>query len=88
MLLGLFIQIGDGEVGAQRAKRLGAAPGDRLIIGNADDQSLLALERDLGFRKHRNGHDTLSRFVDDDGWLISSASVCCAIISSSSVGMT
>ena len=42
VFLGLFVQIGDGKVGAQRAKRLGAAPRDGLIVGDADDQSLLA----------------------------------------------
>jgi hypothetical protein len=62
VLLGLFVEIGDREVGAQRAKRLGAAPRDGLIIGNTDNQPLLALQRDLGFGKHRDVHDTLSRF--------------------------
>ena len=37
VLFGLFVQIGDGKVGPQRTKRLGAAPCDRLIVGNADD---------------------------------------------------
>ena len=50
MLLGFFIQIGDGQFGPERAKRLGATPGDRLIVGDADDQALAALERDLGLR--------------------------------------
>ena len=88
VLPGLFVQIGDGEVGAQRAKRLGAAPGDGLVVGDADDQALLALQRDLGLGKNRDVHDTLSRFWLGDCRFMSSASVCCAIISSSSVGTT
>ena len=51
VLLGLFVQIGDGEIGPERTKRLGAAPGDRLVVGDADDQPLLALQRDLGLRE-------------------------------------
>ncbi len=60
VFLRLFVQIGDGEVGPQRTKRLGAAPRDRLIVGDADDQALLALERDLGLGKNRDIHDALS----------------------------
>ena len=50
MLPGTLVQIGDGEIGSQRAKRLGAAPGDRLIVGDADDQSLLSFQSDAGIR--------------------------------------
>ena len=78
VLLGLFVQIGDGEVGAERTKRLGAAPCDRLIVGNADDQPLLAFERDLGLGKNRDIHDTLSRFWLGDCRFMSNPSVCCA----------
>ncbi len=88
VLLGLFVQIGDGKVGTERTKRLGASPRDGLIVGDADDQPLLALQRDLGLGINRDIHDTLSRFWFDDGRFMSSASVCCAIISSSSVGTT
>ena len=52
MLLGAFVQIGDGEIGPERTKGLGAAPGDRLVVGDADDQALLALQRDLGIGKY------------------------------------
>ena len=87
MLLGLVVQIGDREVGAQGPKRLGAAPRDRLIVGDADDQSLSSLQRNLGLWKYGNGHDALSRFgLAEEFRLHSSDKVCCAIISSSSVG--
>ena len=43
-----FVQIGHGELGAQGTKCLGAAPGDRLIVGNADHEPFLAIEK-LGF---------------------------------------
>src|SRR5439155_523033 len=51
------------------------------------DQALFALQRDLGIREYRN-HDTLSCLALDDGLFNSSDNVCCAIINSSSVGMT
>ena len=54
MLLGALVQIGDGELGAQGAKRLGATPGDRLVVGDADDQAFFALQRDLGLGKYGN----------------------------------
>ena len=51
--LGALVQVGDREIGAERAKALGAAPGDRLVVGDAGDQALAALERDDGSVKHR-----------------------------------
>ena len=39
--LRLVVQIGDGELGAEGTKGLGAAPGDRLVVGDPDDQPLL-----------------------------------------------
>ena len=51
--LGLFVEIGDRELRAERAKCLGAAPGDRMLVGDADDQAALAFEqRRLGERDH------------------------------------
>ena len=47
MFLCLFIEIGDGEVGSQGAERLGAAPGDRLLVGDADDQAFAPFEGTL-----------------------------------------
>ena len=41
----LVIEIGDGKVRAEGTKSLGAAIGDRLIVGDARDESLLALEQ-------------------------------------------
>src|ERR1044072_6532736 len=84
----LFVQIGHGKIGSQCAKRLCATPCDRLIVGDADDQPLLALQRNLGLGEYRDVHDTLSRSKFGDGRFMSSASVCWAIISSSSVGTT
>ena len=87
MLLCPFVQIGDRELRAQRPKRLGASPRDRLIVGDADDQSLSSLQRNLGLWKYGNCHDALSRFgLEDECRLHSSDNVCCAIINSSSVG--
>src|SRR5262249_42747715 len=82
VLLCLLVQIGDGKLRAECAKRLGAAPGNRLIVGNADDQSLAALERDLGLGKYRDAHDILSRAWVDGSLFNSSDKVCCAIINS------
>ena len=48
IFLRLVVQIGDGQLRSQRAERLGAAPGDRLVIGDADDETFLAFEQ-LGF---------------------------------------
>ena len=87
MLFGALVQIGHGEIGPERTEGLGAAPGDRLVVGDADDQALLALQRDLGIGEYGN-HDTLSCLALDDGRFNSCDNVCCAIINSSSVGMT
>src|SRR6266481_387610 len=88
MLLRPLVQIGDRKLSSQRAKSLGAAPGDRLVVGNADDQSLASLERNLGLGKYGDVHDALSFAWVDGRLLHSSDKVCCAIISSSSVGTT
>src|ERR1700760_3956259 len=88
VFLRLFVQISYGQIGAERTKCLGAAPCDRLVIGDADDQALAALERDLGLGKNRDAHDVFSLAWVDGCLLDSSASVCWAIIDSSSVGMT
>ena len=53
MLPGAVVQIGDGELGPERAKRPGASPGDRLIVGDADDKTLLPLQGDLAIREIR-----------------------------------
>ena len=45
IFLRLFVQIGDRQIGAECAERPGAAPGNRLIVGNANDESLLAFEQ-------------------------------------------
>ena len=60
--LAFSFRVGDGKVGPQRTKRLGAAPCDRLIVGYADDQPLLAFERDFGFGINRDIYDTLLLF--------------------------
>ena len=87
MLLGPFVQIGDSEVRPEGPKRLGTSPCDRLIVGDTDDQSLPALQRNFGFWKYGDCHDALSRFKPEDEFRFhSSDNVCCAIMSSSSVG--
>src|SRR5262249_1928544 len=58
---GTLVKIGHSDIGAQGAQSACASPGDRVFVGNADDQRLLAFEGDLSFRKDRNVHDTLSR---------------------------
>ena len=74
--LGLVVEVGDRELGAEGAEGAGAAPGDRLVVGDADDQALLAVEQ---LRLHvGQGHAGLPI----------RARVWRAIISSSSVGTT
>ena len=41
--LGLVVEMGDREFRAGPAKRLGYAPGDRLIVGDADDERALVI---------------------------------------------
>src|SRR3954470_7103522 len=41
----LVVQIGDGDLGAQRAKRLGAAPGNGILIGDADNQAFFSFQQ-------------------------------------------
>src|SRR5712675_2318241 len=79
MLFRAIVQVGDGEISPERAKGPGAPPGDRLVVGDADDQTLFILQGDLGLREHGNIHDTLSRFALGDGLLNSNDSVCWAI---------
>src|SRR5215813_2437306 len=43
--------IGEGKLGALRRNRLGDAPGNRMIIGNAHDQSTLAFHQILHRRR-------------------------------------
>src|SRR5712671_2193220 len=88
MLFGTIVKIGDGEIRAQGPKRLSAAPSNRLIVGDPDDQTLSSFQGDLGFGIDRYCHDTLVCFWPEDLLFISSDKVCCAIISSSSVGTT
>ena len=49
---GLLVEVGDREVGAELAERLGAAVGDRAVVGDADDQRLGALQDGMGRRRH------------------------------------
>jgi hypothetical protein len=48
VFLRLVVEIGHRQLGPERPKRLGAAPGDRLVVGDADDETFLALKQ-LGF---------------------------------------
>src|SRR6476646_932041 len=60
MLFGFVVEIGDGEVCTQCAEGLCAAPGNGLVVGDADDETLFSFERDPRFRKDWNIHATLS----------------------------
>src|SRR5215212_1163320 len=72
--LGPGVEVGHRKIGTEAAKGLGAAPGDRALVGNAGDQAFAASEVDLGARDH--------------GRLLRSVRVWRAIMRSSSVGMT
>ena len=54
--LRLVVEVGDRELGAERAEGAGAAPGDRAVVGDADDQAPAALEqlRLRGGKGHRH----------------------------------
>src|SRR5262249_50013685 len=84
MRLRLFVEIGDGEIGAESVKSLGTPIGDRLIIGDAGDERFFALEQGQAGNVDHSGF-SLSVFAP---CARSTRSVCRAIISSSSVGMT
>lgn len=45
MRLGTFVQVGDGQFGALGPERLGDAVGDRLVIGDTNDECLLARKK-------------------------------------------
>jgi hypothetical protein len=42
--LGLVVEIGHRQLRPERPKRLGAAPCDRMLIGDADDEASLAFQ--------------------------------------------
>ena len=50
IFFGFVVEIGHGKFGAERAKGLGAAPGDGLFVGNADDKPSLAFQK-LSFHR-------------------------------------
>ena len=78
MGLRLLVEVGDRELGAEGAEGAGAAPGDRAVVGDADDQALLAFE-ELGLHGGE-GHARVLQATRARVWR--------AIISSSSVGTT
>src|SRR5437868_15457743 len=61
MFLCPVVQISDRQFRAKGPKRFRAPPSDRLIIGDADNETFSSLQRNLGFRKYWNAHDSLSR---------------------------
>src|SRR5262245_33245095 len=82
-LLGLLVEVGHCELGAERAQPFCAAPGDRLLVGDADDQGLASLKlRANALNRHAILASSIRRALDR------AASVWRAIISSSSVGTT
>src|SRR6185437_1819908 len=88
VLSGAIVQISHRKIRSQRAERLGATPGDRLIVGDADDKPFAPPERDPRFGEYRDGHEAFSLAWADGRLRYRSDRVCCAIISSSSVGTT
>src|SRR6201986_5053128 len=44
VFLRLLVEIGHREFRAERPERLGASPGDRILVGDADDEAFLAFE--------------------------------------------
>ena len=63
--LRLVVEVGDRELGAEGAEGAGAAPGDRAVVGDADDQALLAVEQ---LRLDGKGHvasGSLGRRADE-----------------------
>ena len=84
--LRLLVQIGHRDLGTECAEGAGATPGDRLIVGDADDQPPLAFQK----RRLRDGNAHAVLFcvapVLPDAPI--AAIVCFAIISSSFVGTT
>jgi hypothetical protein len=87
--LGLVVQIGDGELGAEGAEGPGAAVGDRVLIRDPNHEALLALQApEVGVERHgRDGLGRCHQAAPAVGVRRSMASVCRAIISSSSVGI-
>ena|ERR1700722_17619605 len=88
VFLRAVVQIGNGQFRSKGTECLGAAPGNRLVVRDADNQALSSLERDLGLRKYGDVHDALSFSWTDGRVLHNNDIVCWAIISSSSVGTT
>ena len=82
-----LIQVGHRQFRPERAERLCATPGNRLVVGDADDQTSASLECYSGLGECRNIHDTLSLASADEDRLHGRQCVC-AIINSSSVGKT
>ena len=83
---GLVVEVGDGQLGAEFVEGLGAAVGDRAVVGDADDQGLAAGEHRAG---NFNRHLRLSNWpAVASGVQPSTRRVCRAIISSSLVGST
>src|SRR5579859_807088 len=60
MFLRAVVQIGNGQLRSKGTECLGASPGDRLVVCDADNQALASLEGDLGLGKYGDIHDALS----------------------------
>src|SRR3974390_3340163 len=66
--LRLVVEIGDGEFCAEPPERLGAPPGDRLVVGDSYDQALLAFEEFRRFANLRD-HDLLPAPAFGASWM-------------------
>ena len=73
--LRLLVQVGERELGAEEAERRGAAVGDRLAVGDAEHDPLLAVERARRRIERQDvalGHGRNSAWAPPprDGWRI------------------
>ena len=68
----LVVQVGDGQLGAQRVEGLRAPIGDRVLVGDADDERL-ASRRGSGLRGAQHAHpscEQLARVARDHQLLV------------------
>ena len=64
IFLCLFVKISNDKIGTQRTESPGAAPGDRVFVRNANNQTSLALEK-LGFGSRNEGRSVRNAYLAD-----------------------
>jgi hypothetical protein len=62
VLLRLLVQIGDGDLCAECPKGLGASPGDRILVGNANNETSLIFQQ-FGSRCGNHGRFPIATHV-------------------------